>query len=283
MSIGSSSFLELPHVKAELNYLTPMVEKLFFNYTYEPAPGIPRSNGKYETHKLPIYNARAIAQKISFDQQGFGFTVHHSSVSNFYDEDEIRHVYYSEAEELLKQVTGATQVVAFDHTLRNAQRLRQGEIGITEPIKQVHNDFTAKSGYTRAYRELAARGIDNIDKLLQQRFAIINIWRPIAPVQESPLALCDAQSIAPKDFVVGELVYRDRVGEIYAITYNKTHRWFYFSEMQPNEVVFFKCFDSAEDGQARFVAHTGFDDPTSPADAPPRQSIELRMLVFYPG
>jgi hypothetical protein len=282
MSINSRSLLELPHVEAELTYLTPMAEKPF-NYTYEPPPGIPRSNGKYETHKLPIHDARAITQNISLDQQGFGFTEHHSNVSNFYDEDEIRRIYYPEAEELLKEVTGATQVVVFDHTLRNAQRLQQGETGIREPVKRVHNDFTAKSGYTRARVELAARGIENIDELLQQRFAVINIWRPIAPVQESPLALCDAQSIAPTDLVAGDLVYRDRVGETYAITYNKTHEWFYFPEMQPDEAVFIKCFDSAEDGRARFAAHTGFDDPTSPADALPRQSIELRTLVFYPA
>ena len=153
--------------------------------------------------------------------------------------------------------------------------------GSVSRVELVHNDFTAKSGYTRARKELTLRGVDNIDQLLQQRFALINIWRAIAPVYESPLAVCNAQSIAPTDLVASDIVYRDYVGETYLITHNPTHQWFYFLQMQPYEVLLFKCFDSADDGRARFAAHTGFDDPTSPPDAPARESIELRTLVFW--
>ena len=167
---------DLPYVEANLNYLIPMAEKPV-NYTYEPPPGVPRHNGTYQTYKVPIYNARSISENISLDREGVGFTQHLSSVRDFYDEDEIRRVYYPEAEQLLLDVTGATKVVIFDHTLRNLQRFKQGEDAIKEPVKRVHNDFTAKSGYTRARSELAARGIDDIDALLQQRFAVINIWR----------------------------------------------------------------------------------------------------------
>ncbi|MCP6762114.1 MAG: methyltransferase [Fischerella sp. CENA71] len=274
---------DLPYVEANLTYLIPMAEKPV-NYTYEPPPGIPRYSGNYQTYKLPIRNARSISQNILLDREGFALTEHHTNVRDFYDEDEIRNVYYPEAEQLLKEVTGATKVVIFDHTLRNLQRFKQGENGIREPVKRVHNDFTAKSGYTRARLELAARGIDDIDTLLQQRFAIINVWRAIAqPIQESPLTVCNAISIASTDLVASDLVYRDRVGETYAITYNPGHRWFYFPQMHRDEALFIKCFDSAEDGRARFAAHTAFEDPTSPSDAPPRESIELRTFVFYPG
>ncbi|SRR5579883_2103419 len=273
---------DLPYVEANLNYLTPMAEKPV-NYTYEPPVGIPRSNGSYQAYKLPIRNARSVSQDLSLDWEGFALTEHHTSVRDFYDEDEIRRVYYPEAEQLLKEITGATKVVIFDHTLRNGERFKQGENGIREPVRRVHNDFTAKSGYTRARLELGARGIDDIETLLQQRFAIINVWRAIAqPIQESPLTVCNAQTIAPTDLVASDLVYRDRVGETYAITYNSQHQWFYFPQMHRDEALFIKCFDSAEDGRARFAAHTAFDDPTSPVHAPPRESIELRTFVFYP-
>lgn len=274
---------DLPYVEANLSYLVPMAEKLV-NYTYEPPAGIHRTNGTFETYKLPIYNARSISDNLSLDKEGFTFTEHNTNVRNFYDEEEIRQIYYPEAEQLLKEITGATRVVIFDHTLRNAELMKQGNTNIREPAKRVHNDFTAKSGYTRVRWELAARGIDNseIESLLQQRFAIINVWRGIADtIQESPLALCDARSIAPQDLVASDLVYRDRIGETYAVTYNRDHQWFYFPQMHRNEAIFIKCFDSAEDGTARFAAHTGFDDPTSPPDAPPRESIELRTFVFY--
>ncbi|WP_414753460.1 CmcJ/NvfI family oxidoreductase [Anabaena sp. CCY 9910] len=271
----------LPSVEANLSYLIPMAEKPV-NYTYEPPPGVPRTNGTFQTYKLPIYNARSISEKISLDEQGFAFTAYNTSVRDFYDEEEIRQVYYPEAEQLLKELTGASQIVIFDHTLRNAAQSKPGENNIKEPAKRVHNDFTAKSGYTRARLELAARGIEDIDRLLQQRFAIINVWRGIAnTIQESPLAVCDAQSIAPSDLVAGDLVYRDRIGETYTVTYNPEHQWFYFPQMRRDEVLFIKCFDSAEDGRARFAAHTAFEDPSSPIDARPRESIELRTFVFY--
>ena len=274
---------ELPYVEANLHYLVPMAEKPV-NYTYEPPAGIPRQNGIYEPQSLPIRNARSIVENLSLDREGFALSEHHTQVRNFYDEDELRNVYYREAEQLLKEVTGASQVVIFDHTLRNAQESKPGENSIKEPVKRVHNDFTAKSGYARARRELEARGVENIDELLQQRFAIINVWRAIADtIQESPLAVCDAQSILPTDLVAGDLVYRDRIGETYAVTHNPEHKWYYFPQMQRDEALFIKCFDSAEDGIARFAAHTAFADPTSPADAPPRQSIELRTFVFYPA
>ncbi|MEH2418652.1 CmcJ/NvfI family oxidoreductase [Nostoc sp.] len=283
MSLDSQLFKELPHVEGELNYLAPTAEKPV-NYTYDPPPGIPQRSGKYEVRTLPIYNARTISQEVSLDQQGFALTEHHSTVKDFYDQDEVRRVYYPEAEQFLKDLTGAQRVIVFDHNLRNAERAKQGEQGIKTPVRGVHNDFTAKSGYSRARTVLETIGTEDPDELLQHRFSVVNLWRPIAgPVQESPLAVCDAQSIAPTDLVTTDLVYRDRIGETYAVTYNPKHQWFYFPQMQRTEALLIKCFDSAKSGLARFAAHTAFDDPTSQPDAPPRESIELRTLVFYPA
>jgi hypothetical protein len=52
--------------------------------------------------------------------------------------------------------------------------------------------------------------------------------------------------------------------------------------MRADEAVLIRCFDSAPKGASRFSAHTGFDDPTSPPDAPPRESLEGRTRVFFP-
>jgi hypothetical protein len=117
---------------------------------------------------------------------------------------------------------------------------------------------------------------------LQRRFIEVNVWRPITgPVQSWPLALCDAQTLDMKDFVASERRFPDRIGEIYAVKYNPRHRWFYFSQMAREEVVFIKCFDSARDGRARLSAHSAFVDPTTPVDAPARESIEVRTLAFF--
>src|SRR4029077_17224688 len=122
------------------------------------------------------------------------------------------------------------------------------------------------------------------EELLRGRVQIINLWRPIhGPVQDAPLAVCDALSVAPEDLLASDLVYRDRIGETYSVTYNPAHRWFYLSAMTPDEALLLKCYDSSTDGRARFAPHSAFTDPTAPADAPLRESIELRTLVFHPA
>ena len=123
---------------------------------------------------------------------------------------------------------------------------------------------------------------DEAEELLRHRFEIVNVWRPIrGPLRDAPLAVCDATSVAFADFVPSDLVYRDRTGETYRVRYNPAHRWFYVPEMRADEAVLIKCYDSAEDGTARFTAHSAFEDPTAPADVLPRESIEVRTLVFH--
>ena len=89
--------------------------------------------------------------------------------------------------------------------------------------------------------------------------------------------------VAVADLVPSDLVYRHRVGETYSVTYNPAHRWYYVPEMRRDEALLLKCCDTKTDGRARFMAHTSFTDPTTPADARPRESIELRTLIFHPN
>jgi hypothetical protein len=139
-------------------------------------------------------------------------------------------------------------------------------------------DHTADSGLQRV-RDFFG---DEAVALLRGRVQVINLWRPIrGPLRDAPLAVCDAESVAPGDLVASDLVYQHRVGETYDVTFNPSHRWFYVPQMQPDEALLLKCFDSATDGRARFAPHTAFEDPTAPADAPPRESIEIRTLVFH--
>jgi hypothetical protein len=142
----------------------------------------------------------------------------------------------------------------------------------------VHNDYTDRSGPQRV-RDLLGEAATT---LIRHRFAEINVWRPIkGPLLDSPLALCDAQTIAPEDFVATDLKYPNRTGETYSVLFNPRHRWYYFPKLERDEAVLIKCYDSERDGRARFTAHTAFDDPTTPPDAPPRESIEARALVFF--
>jgi len=142
----------------------------------------------------------------------------------------------------------------------------------------VHNDYTDRSAPQRVRDLLPAEAA----ALLKRRFAIVNVWRPMGgPVRTAPLALCDAQSVAPGDLVASERRSKDRVGEVEHVTFNPAHRWFYFPELRDDEALLIKTYDSATDGTARFTPHGAFDDPTAPADAAPRRSIESRCFVFF--
>ncbi|MGH7045991.1 MAG: CmcJ/NvfI family oxidoreductase [Stellaceae bacterium] len=267
----------LNSIVAPLNFLAPMAERPVA-YNYAPPPGIPQRTGRNVEHQVAIRDARPLIGQLSLDKEGFVLLHHQTAVTNFYDEEQITKVYYPECERVMKEATGAVRVVAFDHIVRNAALSAKDKM-IKIPAKRVHNDYTAWSSPQRV-RDLMG---DEAEELLKHRFAINNLWRPIrGPVLESPLTLCDAQSLEQENLVASDLKYPDRTGETYSITYNPNQRYFYFPKMQADEAVLIRCFDSARHGAARFSAHTGFDDPTSPPDAPPRESLEVRTLVFFP-
>jgi hypothetical protein len=265
-------------VQAPLHYLANLDIKPV-SHNPPPGEGGPYRDGNYHDYTVAISDARAAAHDFSIDREGFELVRHETEVRDFYDDDEVRAVYDLEVEHLLKQATGASRVVVFDHTRRATGGSDEGGSADRAPVRLVHNDYTETSGPQRV-RDLLGDG--EADELLKHRFAEINVWRPIhGPVQSLPLALADSSSIAPGDLVAVDLVYEDRTGEIYHGLYNPDHRWYYFPQMATDEAILIKCFDSALDGRARFNLHTAFDDPTTPDGAPARESIETRALVFF--
>jgi hypothetical protein len=269
----------LPRVVGEVVYLARTTGKPY-TYTYNPPDGVARSTIVTEAHTVPIFDMRPIADGLSLDRQGFALVTAPSAVADFYDEAELRRVYYPEAAGLVARATGASRVVVFDHTIRRREAgVEDRTPGATrQPVTRVHGDYTERSGPQRVRDLMGAEA----EALLGRRFAIVNVWRPIrGPLYDAPLAVCDARSVADGDLAAQDLIYRDRVGEIYGLTFNPLHRWYYVPAMRAEEVLLLKCFDSARDGRARFMPHTSFDDPAAPADRPGRESIELRSLVFF--
>ncbi len=265
-------------VEAPVSYLVPTGAR---PKTYIPAPGTgeTRRTGRYADYRVSIHDARAFARDLSLDRQGFVLTRHDTEFVDFQDPEAVRRFYYPEMEQLVREATGAARVVAFDHNVRADGEKSINGGGLREPVRVVHNDYTEKSGPQRV-RDLLPP--EQAEALLQNRFAVINVWRPIKwPVQTTPLALADAHSIGPDDLVPLDLVYSDRTGEIYNAAYSPLHRWYYFTELKTDEAVLIKGYDSKVDGTARFTLHTAFDDPTTADDARPRQSIETRTLAFF--
>ncbi len=166
---------------------------------------------------------------------------HASAIQDFYNEDDLRRIYYPEIEALIAELSGAARVVVFDHTLRHGSEDEQEKRHLREPVRIVHNDYTDWSGPQRV-RDLYP---DEADRLLAGRMAIIQAWRPIVgPLRRDPLAICDARSLGPDDLIAAERRHEARVGEIYHVAHRATQRWYYFPEMTRDEVLIFKCFDS---------------------------------------
>ena len=267
----------LEAVTVDIPYTVDTGEKLV-NETFGPNNIRRRRTGADDLRKMTVRNGRLFAGQLSLEEHGFELVEHKTKVADFFDESELKSVYYPEVEKLIKRESGAARVVIFDHTLRSGEEAERELRLIREPVLSAHNDYTEWSGPNRVREFLP----DEAEELLKRRYAIIQVWRAInQPIQSNPLAVADAQSVSMEDLLVAERRYPHRVGQTYRLKYNPNHRWFYFPGMRRDEALVFKVYDSEKDGRARFTPHTSFRDPTSPPNAGPRQSIEVRAFAFF--
>jgi hypothetical protein len=272
-----SGLAEDQAVTADIPYTVDTGEKLV-NETFGPNNIRRRRTGAHEPRTMSVRNGRLAQRELSLDGSGFVLVEHKTRVKDFFDAGELKAVYYPEVERLIKDLSGASRVVLFDHTLRSGDEAEREARLVREPVLSAHNDYTEWSGPQRV-RDILPH---EAEELLQRRFAIIQVWRAIdRPIEANPLAVADARSVAFEDLLVAERRYPNRVGQTYRLQYSPNHRWYYFPRMRRDEALVFKVFDSAKDGRARFTPHTSFADPASPPDAAPRQSIEARALVFF--
>lgn len=264
----------------------------------------------------------------AFTTDNAGFSLHRAPTASAPDwffpppgaeaVDKVRDAYYSEVEALLREhlPTRPSKVVIFDHTIR-----RRAPDAPRAPVQQVHVDQTAGAAAVRVRRHVPDPA--EAERLLRGRFQIVNVWRPIGhAASDTPLAVIDWRSTARDDFVPIDLLYPSQslreagstgdanvggrevrapessrlstegyeiAGETLGVSANPAHRFFYAPDMQPDEVLLLKCYDSHGEGEAPNgrpglavgSPHTAFVDPKTPPDALPRQSIEVRCLVFY--
>jgi len=264
---------------------------------------------KYTDRRRPVENIRGQEDQFGTDVSGFGVYHYPAEEKSFTDDQQVKDGYYKEVEQLLRdKLPGIKKVVIFDHTIRRNQKASP-----RAPVQQVHVDQTPGAAEVRVRRHLPA---DEAEELLKGRYQIINVWRPIGnPASDFPLAVIDWRSTKPEDFVKVDLLYPKRQGgddgddrgkeavpkgrdenttegyeikgETYGVAPSDDHKFYYMKDMTPEEAMFIKCFDSrsqsvgGKQGLAGMTPHTAFVDPATPANAPGRQSIEVRCLVFY--
>jgi len=259
---------------AAIKYVVPGEKAIFYASDRE------RSYWPGEEHRMPIEDMRLHLDDLALERNGFVLIRHRSSVINFRHADEVQRVYYAEVIDLVKRLTGAEKVLPFGEILRtDAATTGDGRL----PAYGAHVDYGDRTVRNFTEEFLGPREAAH---WLQRRHVLINLWRPITPVHRTPLALCDAASVEESDLneseIRGGLDQPDRPPLWgFNLSYNPRHRWYYAPFMQPDEVLVFKLFDS-ERSRVQWTGHTAFDDPSSAADAPPRQSLEIRTISFFP-
>ncbi|KAK4184326.1 amino acid permease-domain-containing protein [Podospora australis] len=288
--LPASNLGAAPQVKQQDSKPAKHNVKTTFNYYKDPGDGSAPAPFYISQPLSALTNRPSVQQEVvvtdisgdedkyTLDSHGFQLHRHESKEMDFADDDQIKAQYYPEVEQLLKDATGASRIFIFDHTIRRGNNdIRDPDAPRRGPVRSVHIDQSYSASVNRVQYHLP----DEADQLLQKRFQIINVWRPIKTILKDPLGIADANSVREEDLVGAALIYPDRAGETYVVKPNPAHKWYFKYAQTPSEVTLIKCYDSVEaPGVARRVPHSAFTDPAE-EDKYPRESIEVRTLVFY--
>lgn len=283
MAVGPS--IPRGQVTASLNFFGPPAdasERPFNNV--DPVAGQPDRNYSDVVEQVPINDVRGREADFTLDKDAFAILLSQppSAEKQFVDDESIKANYYPEVEKLLlEQIKGSEKVYIFDHTIRRADPTSP-----RNPVQRVHVDQTASSVEKRVKRYYSP---EEAERLLQGRYRIVNVWRPLneTPVESFPLAFASSSTLAEEDVVPIEHRYPDGYrGETAAIRHSPNQKWYYLSGMTGDERVLLECFDSEslKPGSkiGGRVPHSAFIDPRTREGAEARASIEIRALVFGP-
>jgi hypothetical protein len=230
-----------------------------------------------DEHPVTIHDVRPIRGSLSFDRNGFVLVDAPTEATDFTDKDALAR-YCAQTEALVQRLTGADKVVSFGPVVRtNAS----GAHGHNQPAHGAHVDYGARTVADFTRDLLPA---EEAEQRLQRRHMLLNVWRPIVMVESAPFAVCDASTVRREDLFDSEVVgglgdFNRRSLWGFNLAYDPGHRWYWVPHMQPWEALVFKLFDSDPDA-VQFTAHSAFEDPDTPPDAAPRQSIEVRTIAY---
>ncbi|AKH42948.1 hypothetical protein FHS61_003144 [Altererythrobacter atlanticus] len=221
-------------------------------------------------------------ESTSLDVEGCILTRHRSEVADFSDPEQIELIHAAEITALLKQVTGCDEVVVTPRgILRFSEKTGQtGSSDNSHPARFAHVDVSAPTG-----AEFRARSAPQGRAIA--RSAQFNVWRAISGApQDVPLALCDTRSVKGPELIRADAIFDPPGGapefsfEGYVVAHDTGHRWLWFSDMTPDEVIIFKTSESDPE-RAQCIPHVAFDNPLAPPDSPPRVSVEMRATCYW--
>lgn len=233
------------------------------------------------THDVLVTDARRSPGRSGLDNGGFILARHQSLVRDFRDPEQIRAIYHDEIVQLIKEKTGADLVITFHGQIRdNNSDVDPGKI--RKPARSAHIDYIEDTFRGHAEPILRAMG-ERPETWLNGRFAAYNIWRGLGPVEELPLAVCDARTVLPEDLHVVEIEERPGSNDGFKgqlLGYNPLQHWYYYPDMQPDEVLIFKQCDTDPKAPQK-CPHTAIEIPDQPPARHPRTSFDIRAMAFF--
>lgn len=262
-------------VHATLNFYKPAQDgSPPHNYVEKQPEGQPQRNFGDNPAQIRVHDARGKESQFNLDKHAFATLQNHphNPAIDWHDDASIKRHYYPEVERiLLNEIPGSpNRILLFDHTVRRAEPNAH-----RAPVTRAHIDQTPKSAAQRVDFHLP----EEAEKLKAGRYRIINVWRPLnGAVETHPLAFANSQTVPDDDMVPVEHRYPDRSGETAAIRHNEAHEWWYWSGIGDDERILLQCYDSER--PMNRVPHSAFVDPRSTERSKPRESIEVRALVF---
>lgn len=233
-----------------------------------------------------VTDVRGLEEDFSLDKNGFAFIKHKSDFTEFDKSKFVETEFLPNIVEpfLKKHVEGADRIVFFDwHLRRNVREEAPEKIDINDgshallPVNYPHIDQSPASAILRVRQQFG----DEADELLAGRVRIVNFWRPLwRPVVDAPLALCDGSTVTADDVILVDHVREFHVGETVYLRQKPTNKWYYLSHQAPDEVTLIKIFDSQADCPAKWCPHASFNHADVGIGYNPRESIEVRALIF---
>jgi hypothetical protein len=269
-------------VEASISYFGEMpAEKPTFH-----AQDHRRDNWRADNRTVTFHDGRSWRRPPSLGREGVTLVSHKTGISNFEDRDEVRAKYARELEELILGATGAKRVVGFPFGhLRFSPRTERYKTGSnSQPAHFPHVDCTPRTSHGLIDNSVFGVGREPLEP--GEVLIGFNVWRVVSqPPQDWPLAVCDVQTVARQDLIEADGVYDYGDGpwdryEAYLVRHNPAHRWIYFSDMRPDEVLIFRGYGN----EARWIAgapHSAFADPTCPEEAGGRISVEARAYAVF--
>lgn len=255
----------------------------YVNAEWKGREEIPRI-GSRETRRANTSNQEIMVENArpwhvygmeTLDRHGFTLASLKPDVQDFRDEAEVEKRYYPAIERLVEQASGAHRAFVWSHLIRT-----ETPVDFNDGYARfVHCDYNMKRLKEMSEDVLVKHGVE---PQANWTYAWFNTWQPFDnPAINNPLAFIDWQSLPEDDVIDYFYTGRNRDSLVAAPVYNPEHRWRYFPDMTPEEILVFKQMDGRRGGVSVYCPHTSFDVPDAPEGAPPRRSIEVRLLAVF--